>query len=531
MVTRLLFLAALVIFLSVAVSRLATRLKVPMLLGFICLGLFAGNDFGIGPEFSNYSLTESVCTAALVVVMFDGGFQTRWKTARHAALPAGVLASLGVVATAFLTGGFCHWILGMDWLPGLLTGALISSTDAASVFSILRSRNLSLKDHTDSLLELESGSNDPFSYLMVTVILTMLQQPVSPEEISLILLSQIGIGILGGWLVSRFALWFLKHVELEFAGFLTVFVLGCALMAYAGTSLARGNGYLAVYLCGLILGNTRLHYKKELVHFFDGLSALMQMTIFFILGLLADPGEILQVLPVSLAVFLFLTLVARPAAVFAILSGFGSSLRQMVLVSAAGLRGAASIVFAIMAMVSGAGFGLDVFHIIFGVVLFSITIQGSLLPWLARVLDMTDVSGNILKTFSDYSEAPDLQFSLLELQPGTLWHGKRLSDLALPSGMAAALVLRGKERIVPDGDTMLQEKDRLVVTSQPYSSGRSLLDSEVLEEGDPRIGQSLTVLHARPIVCIEREHRMIVPEGTTVLQEGDVLVFIQEQDT
>lgn len=526
MVTILLFFAALVIFLSVLVSRLAARLKVPMLLGFILLGLFAGNDSGLGPVFQDYALTESVCTAALVGVMFDGGFQTRWKAARKAAAPAAVLATAGVVMTAALTGIFCHYVLSMPWLPALLTGSLISSTDAASVFSILRNQRLSLKDHTDSLLELESGSNDPVSYMLVIILLTMMQSTVTPEQISLLLFRQVGIGILVGWLVSQAALWFLSRIELDFAGFLTVFVLGCALMAYAGCSLAGGNGYLSVYIAGLILGNSPLRHKKELVHFFDGLSALMQMTIFFILGLLADPWAILKVLPVSFGIFLFVTLAARPAAVFSGLAWFHSSWRRNLLVCAAGLRGAASIVFAIMARMSQVHLSSDVFHIVFGVVLFSISLQGTLLPWIARSLKMTDLTGNVLKTFSDYSEEPDLQFSLLELGPGSSWHGKSLAELRLPAGMVTALILRGKEKLIPDGNTVLQELDRLVMTSQPWRSARKLLDSETLEPEDSRVGLSLASLKARPLVCIERQGHMIVPDGGTILQAHDTLVFV-----
>ncbi|WP_304775413.1 potassium/proton antiporter [uncultured Faecalibaculum sp.] len=528
MVTVLLLMAAIVIILSVIVSRLASRLKVPMLLGFIFLGLFVGNDASLGPVFSDFALTESICTAALVIVMFDGGFQTRWKAAKKAALPAGILATAGVLTTAALTGLFCHYALGMPWLTALLTGSLISSTDAASVFSILRNQKLALRDHTDSLLELESGSNDPVSYLLVTVILTMMQTTVTWLDILWILLCQIGIGLLAGWLISRFALWFLSKVQLEFSGFLTVFVLACALMAYAGSTLLAGNGYLAVYLAGLILGNSRLRHKKELVPFFDGLSTLMQMTIFFILGLLADPDSILAVLPLSFGIFLFLTLVARPAAVFLCLSGFRSSLAKKLVVSAAGLRGAASIVFAIMARMTVPGLGQDVFHIVFGVVLFSISLQGTLLPWIARRLHMSDESGNVLKTFSDYGAEPDLQFSLLELGSESGWAGKTLAELALPPGMATALVIRDGERIIPEGGTLLQKQDRLVITTQPYHSARNLLDSEVLDGDDPRIGKSLAEIASRPIVCISRHERMLIPDGTTLLQEGDTLVFVQK---
>ncbi|WP_290172548.1 cation:proton antiporter, partial [uncultured Dubosiella sp.] len=259
-----------------------------------------------------------------------------------------------------------------------------------SVFSILRSQNLSLKYHTDSLLEVESGSNDPMSYMLVLIVLTMMKGGMSASSVVAMLVVQIVVGFLTGWIVFFLGGLFLRRVDLEIAGFLTIFIFACALASYGLASVLGGNGYLAVYVTGILMGNAKIGQKKELVHFFDGLSALMQIVLFFILGLLARPALIFKMLPVSFLVFLALSVLSRPLAVFLILGLKKAPWRQSALVSFAGLRGAASIVFAIMAMVDQAEFGLDVFHLVFGVVLFSIVIQGSLLPWAARKLDLVD---------------------------------------------------------------------------------------------------------------------------------------------
>ncbi len=522
-------LAALLIFCAVAVEKMTSKIKMPMLLGFIALGLFIGNGSMSMIRYEDYSLTETICSCALIIVMFYGGFGTSWKEARPVAVSAGLLASLGVLATALLTSAFCIAVLGFPPLTGLLIGALICSTDAASVFSILRSRHLALKYHTDSLLEVESGSNDPMSYMLVLIILTMMKGGMTFENIVTMLVAQIALGLLAGWLVYYAAKVFLEKVELEIAGVLTIFVFACALASYASAALIGGNGYLAVYMTGILMGNAKLREKKELVHFFDGLSALMQIVIFFILGLLAKPDLLLAMLPMAFVIFLALSLFARPAAVFAILGLKKAPWQQSALVSFAGLRGAASIVFAIMAMADQAEFGLDVFHLVFGIVLFSITIQGTLLPFAARKLDMVNGEGNVLKTFNDYSEDGDLCFCQVVLDQRTPLHGHTIESLALPSGLSVALVLRNRKPLVPHGGLILHALDTLIVTGTKFESAGKLLDQERIEAQDERIGRALMDLQGdvHRIVCIKREEGYVVPDGTTILQEGDMLIFLK----
>lgn len=530
MTQMILFFLSILIFLAIMAQKFTNRIKVPMLLGFIVLGLFIGNGNIASFRYENFELTEIVCSCALVIVMFYGGFGTNWKAAKNQAVVAGALASIGVLLTAMITGLFCVFVLGLEPLIGFLIGALISSTDAASVFSILRTSNLSLKYHTDSLLEVESGSNDPMSYMLVMILLTMMKDGMTFESIVITLLVQVGVGFLIGWLIFYLAKLVLMYVDLEIAGFLTIFVLACAFASFSLASMLKGNGYLAVYITGILMGNAKLGNKKELVHFFDGLSALMQIVLFFILGLLAQPEKIIALLPISFAVFLILSFVSRPISVFGImLFDKRAHFNQMLMVSFAGLRGAASIVFAIMAMVDEATFGMDVFHLVFGVVLFSILIQGTLLPWVARKLDMVDLEGNVLKTFTDYDEEGQLSFIEVFLERGSRLHGLAIESLRLPSGLAIAIVERKGKKIVPTGKLVLQELDRLVFVGRGMEQSSTLLDQEVIEKGDGRIGKILETLHEeiRPIVFIGRNGQYIVPSGVTILEENDILVYVK----
>ena len=388
--TSYILLVAAVILLCLSLNKMSNKLGIPMLLAYILLGMMFGTDGILKIPFDNFTIAEQICTVSLIFIMFYGGFGTNWKQAKPVAGKAVLLSTVGVILTAVTTGAFCHFILKMDFWESMLIGSVISSTDAASVFSILRSRRLNLKNNTASMLEVESGSNDPCSYMLTVIILTIMSGELSGSSLVVMIFSQIIFGILVGVVVALAAAFILKKVNFATDGFDTIFVFSMALVSYAGASMINGNGYLAAYIAGIILGNTPLHHKKSLVHFFDGITGLMQMLIFFLLGLLAYPSQLPKILPIALAIAVFLTFVARPVSVFAILMPFRCPVKQQLLVSWAGLRGAASIVFAIMATVSPAYTKNDLFHIVIFIVLFSISIQGTLLGLVAKKLDMID---------------------------------------------------------------------------------------------------------------------------------------------
>ena len=271
-------------------GRCSGKVGVPALLFFILLGMFFGTDGVVKIPFDNFELAQNVCSVALLFIMFYGGFGTNVRSARPVAAQAVLLSSVGTVLTAGLVGVFCHFVLGVALWESFLIGAVISSTDAASVFSVLRSRHLNLKYHTASLLEVESGSNDPFSYMLTTIVLSVMHGGSSGGQFAAMLAAQIGYGVLFGVVLALAARWVLGRFRFS-AGFDAVFAVAVALLSYVLPEMLGGNGYLSVYLTGMILGNSRIHNKSGLVHFFDAATALMQMVLFFLLGLLAFPSQ------------------------------------------------------------------------------------------------------------------------------------------------------------------------------------------------------------------------------------------------
>lgn len=428
-----LLLAAAVITACVFCNRISNKFGIPMLLAFILLGMFFGSDGVVHIPFDNFKAAEQICSVALIFIMFYGGFGTKWSVAKPVVGRAVLLSSAGVILTAGMTGLFCFFALKIEPEESFLIGALISSTDAASVFSILRSRRLNLKYRTASLLEVESGSNDPCSYMLTTILLGIMSgKGIGAGDIALTLSAQILFGLGAGGILSYMTVGILKKFSFTTEGFDAVFVFGMVLFSYAVPTAIGGNGYLSAYIFGILLGNRKLKTKKALVHFFDGITGLMQMLLFFLLGLLSFPSKMPEILGVGFAIAIFLTFIARPAAVALLLGPFHSRLNQQIFISAAGLRGAASIVFAIMAVTSGAAISYDVFHIVFFIVLFSILLQGTLLPFAARKLDMIDEKEDVLKTFSDYTEEVPVQFIEFRVKKNHPWAGSMVKDILLP---------------------------------------------------------------------------------------------------
>lgn len=529
--TSYILLVAAVILLCLSLNKMSNKLGIPMLLAYILLGMMFGTDGILKIPFDNFTIAEQICTVSLIFIMFYGGFGTNWKQAKPVAGKAVLLSTVGVILTAVTTGAFCHFIVKMDFWESMLIGSVISSTDAASVFSILRSRRLNLKNNTASMLEVESGSNDPCSYMLTVIILTIMSGELSGSSLVVMIFSQITFGILVGVVVALAAAFILKKVNFATDGFDTIFVFSMALVSYAGASMINGNGYLAAYIAGIILGNTPLHHKKSLVHFFDGITGLMQMLIFFLLGLLAYPSQLPKILPIALAIAVFLTFVARPVSVFAILMPFRCPVKQQLLVSWAGLRGAASIVFAIMATVSPAYTKNDLFHIVIFIVLFSISIQGTLLGLVAKKLDMIDENGNVMKTFSDYSDEMPVEFVKISIKAGHPWENRRIKDLTSLPDLLLVLILRGEERIIPNGNTVVLAGDKIVLSALSPEENLGICLTEIPIEKDSKwIGKPLSRIklgEEKLVLVLKRNEKVVIPNGNTVIRENDVLVISQ----
>ena len=519
-----LLLITLIIFSCIFFNKISFRFGIPTLFVFILLGMAFGTDGFARISFGNFALSETVCSVALIFIMFYGGFGTNWKVARQSIL----LSTAGVFLTALFLGLFLFLLIRREpWLC-FLTGSTLASTDAASVFSVLRSRKLDLKENTASILELESGSNDPMAYMLTLVCLSFLTGKADVGSILRLLTAQLVFGIAIGVLCGLLSYRILKSVSFEVDGFDVIFIAGIALFSYALSTALGGNGYLSTYLTGIILGNVKMSGKKNIVHFFDGLTGLMQIAVFFLLGLLATPSLLPGVLVSAVSVFLFLTLIARPLAVKLLLLPFRASKGQRRLISFAGLRGASSIVFAIMA-VQTLKSDTRFFHIIFFVVLLSLLLQGSLLPAAAKRFDMIDLSNDVMKTFTDYSEELPVQFIQLTLAEDNEWVGKRIFELFLPLQFLFLLIVRGEQKLVPKGSTLLEAGDSLILCAPAIQTRNAMQLSEI------EIDKSSEYLHCHIrdiklprgeiIFLIQRGNQSIIPNGQTEILAGDVLML------
>ena len=518
-----------VILLCTLMGRYLDRLAVPSLLIFIALGMCFGENGLLRIPFDDYDAANVICSASLIFIMFYGGFGTNLNAARPVVVQSVVLSTLGVAGTAGAVAAFAHLALGLPWVESFLIGSVISSTDAASVFNILRSKKLALKYHTDSLLEIESGSNDPISYMLTTVAVGIMGG--QDVFIPLLLVQQIAIGALGGLLLGKLAIWSLRRGMFPSEQSQTIFVFAVVILSYALPTVLGGNGYLSSYLCGIYMGSTKLPQKRNLVHFFDVVTDVAQVLIFFLLGLLVTPVELPSVLLPALAIMVFLTFVARPAVVSVLMLPFRPSLAQVGVVSWAGLRGVASIVFAIMAVLQGAETRYNLFNLVFCIVLLSISLQGSLLPRVSAKLSMIDHTADVSKTFNDYQEESDIDFIKIHLDKNHPWNGKTLKELPLPSDLLVVMIARREETIVPNGSTVLLPGDLLVLAARAFEDRENLFLQEiVVEKGHKWVGRSLRQIPTRSdtlIVMIKRGNETIIPGGSTILQAGDTLVIAQ----
>lgn len=529
---KIILMICLVILISTTfLDKISNKIGVPILLAFIFLGMIFGEDGIVKIQFADFELAEDLSTIALIFIMFYGGFGTNWEQAKPVAVKSSIMASLGVVGTCLVVGLFCHYALHMDMLEGMLLGAVVSSTDAASVFSILRSKNLSLKYNTDSLLEMESGSNDPFAYLMTVTVLSIMKGNGSVESIAKLLIAQIFIALAFSVIISFFAGKVINRFTFEEAGFQSAFVVAIALLSYALPTALGGNGFLCSYIVGIALGNALKINKKSLVHTFDGLTSLMQILIFFLLGLLSTPVDIIKVVPLGLVITVFMVFIARPLVTYILMKPFKAPMNQILVVSWAGLRGAASIVFAMIAVVSldAHALDMDLFHIVFCLVIISILLQGATLGPVSKKLNMIDPEGDVLKTFNDYSDEMDMDYISVRADDESKWIGQKIMDIGLPSQLLLVLIERHGKPIIPKGDTVIESGDKIVLSATRFSSNTGIYLKEVpITKSHKWANHPISDIKFPQdflIIIIKRKDGNIVPNGDTIVLPGDILVF------
>lgn len=524
-----LIVTALICILCILASNLSYKIGVPSLLLFILLGMMFGTDGIFRINFSDYGLSEVICSVALIFIMFYGGFCTNWKEAKPVAVKSIILSTVGVVLTAFITGFFCRFFLKTSLLEGLLIGSILSSTDAASVFSILRVKKLNLVGGLASILEVESGSNDPVSYMLTIIVLGIMNGSSSPSTVVSTFGAEILFGLFFGAAAGLAGHFIFRLENFRSREMRPILGMALALLTYGTAHIFGGNGFLSVYLAGIIIGNSNIRYKVELVHFFDGITGMMQIILFFLLGLLSFPSKIIPVIIPSISIMVFMLFLARPLVIFMILRPFKVPFRQQMLISWAGLRGAASIVFAIIAVLNPATLKLDIFHIVFCVCLLSVSIQGSLLPWMAKKLDVIGSMDNIFKTFNDYRENPSVHLTEIRIPLGHAWIDHKFKDIVIPDGMMAVMIIREDKTLIPSGDTMVLANDRIILNSIAYTDNSNIKLREVqIGRYHPWVNKKISALTLPKdtlIFLIRRSGGSIIPDGQTCVKDGDCLIL------
>jgi len=451
-------------------SKLSARLGLPVLVLFLITGMLAGENGIGGIVFDNAVAAHALGTLALALILFDGGLQTPVSSIRKVWKPASLLATVGVLATAAIAGLAAAWMLELPVLEGMLLGAIIGSTDAAAVFSLLRNAGIHINQRLKSVLEIESASNDPMAIFLTVGLLEVLvnSMPLGWGLLQMFLM-QMGIGALVGLGVGWSILRLLSRIKLVATGLYPVLVAAGGLLAYGVSANLGGSGFLAIFVAGVMIGNQKFVFQRSTFLFMDGLAWLSQITMFVVLGLLVDPVSLLDVWVEGLVIALVLVLLARPLAVAPMLALFGFNLRETALVSWVGLRGSVPIILAIFPLLFGLPNAPLIFNVVFFVVLLSATVQGSTLPLVARKLGLTEKPPATPAATLEISSLHDVDAEIVEYTLGNDARaaGRLLSQMALPEGVVVAMITRGSAVIPPRGSTRLEAGDHLFVVLKP----------------------------------------------------------------
>lgn len=463
---KILFIGALLLIASILASKTAGKAGIPVLLLFLAVGMLAGSD-GIGKiTFSDPNIAQFLGITALIYILFSGGMDTKWRSVQPVLAPGLVLSTLGVLLTAMSVGAFAYFLGEFSLLEGILLGAIVSSTDAAAVFSILRSKAIGLKGSLRPLLELESGSNDPMAFFLTIGMTSLIAiEGFTIGELIPVFILQMIVGGIGGYLLGRGVVLLMNKINLQYEGLYPVLMLGLVIMIYVIVDQFRGNGFLAVYVGGLTVGNARMIHKKSLIKFFDGIAWLMQIIMFLTLGLLVYPYQILPIMGIGTLISLFLIFCARPLSVFASLLFFKFKIREKLFVSWVGLRGAVPIVFATFPLIAGIEKSSMIFNVVFFIVLISVALQATTLPFVAKLLHLSVPEGLKRRSLLDLELSEDYKNALVEIElpPDSVVDGKKILDLDFPKSCLIVLINRGNRFITPNGLTELKTGDKLMV--------------------------------------------------------------------
>lgn len=465
-IENIMLVGSLLLLISIIAGKTSYRFGVPTLLLFLAIGMLAGSDGIGGIYFNNPEIAQFIGIVSLNFILFSGGLDTSWKSVRPVLREGLVLSTLGVLLTAVSLGLFVFWVTDFTIYESLLLGSIVSSTDAAAVFSILRSKSLALRTNLRPTLELESGSNDPMAYVLTLAFLTLVvNQDQGLASMVPLFLQQMLLGAFAGFLFGRLSKAIINNIKLDFEGLYPVLVIALMFITFSATDFVGGNGFLAIYICAVYLGNQDLIHKKTILKMYDGLAWLMQIVLFLTLGLLVFPSDVVPVMGIGLLISVFLILVARPLSVLISLLPFRMKMRRRFYISWVGLRGAVPIVFATYPLLAGIDKAGMMFNIVFFISVTSILIQGTTLSVVAKWLNVARPDQKKRPSPTDLllEEHPKAEMQEIKILPEYFAVHKKIVDLGFPENAIIALIRRGEQYITPNGSTVLHPLDTLVV--------------------------------------------------------------------
>ena len=477
--SELLFFISVMLVSGVVISKASYRFGMPSLILFLLTGILAGTEGFGGVEFDNYDIAQQMGNIALIFIMFSGGLETKISTIRPILREGVLLSTLGVILSVFIVGGFVYYVTDFSFYESMLLGAIVSSTDAAAVFGIFRSRKMGLKHNLRPLLELESGSNDPMAFIMTTTFIYLIKSPdVSIIDTVWMLVRSITLGSIAGFLFGRGMLWLLNHIKLDTEGLYPVLSLAMCMLTFAATDMIGGNGFLAIYIAAVILGNNGFVHKKSLTRFHDGVAWLMQVVMFIMLGLLVTPSNIVPVIGVGILVSVFMIFVARPAMVFILMHFSRFTTKDKLFISWGGLRGAVPIVFASYALVEGVPFSETIFNIVFFISIASVLLQGTLLPYMSKKLELALPQSDAISHPLDYEITDSFKSEMTEVRvdKDSTADGVKIVDMNIPHSVMIILIYREGKYFAPNGSTKILKGDVLTLMSESRKDVETIMN-------------------------------------------------------
>lgn len=471
----LLLIGSLLILISIFIAKLTDNLGIPTLILFIGVGMVAGSEGPGGIYFDDAFKAQSIGSVALVFILFAGGLETNWNSVKPVIKESVALATVGVLLTALVIAVFSVYVLNFSWLNGMLLGSVISSTDAAAVFSVLRSRNINLNGNLKPLLELESGSNDPMAIFLTIGLIQFITIPdKSYLEIGLLFVYQMGLGALLGFVFGKVSVYIVNKIKSRNEGVYPVLMLSLAAAIYSSTALVNGSGFLAVYIAGIIIGNSDFVQKKTTIRFFDGFAWLSQISMFLTLGLLVFPSHLVPVIGSGFAVSFALIFLARPVSVFISLAFFKYNWRETIFISWVGLRGAVPIILCTFLLTAKIPHSEQIFNLVFFIVLTSVVIQGWSLPFVAKKLQLISPEKKKLHSPIEFTPKSETTTDIIDLYIpyNSKLVGKSIVEIGIPKDSLITMIIRNEQYIVPSGGTVLEADDTILVLADKENAGK-----------------------------------------------------------